>query len=441
MLEKVKTIFAGQGFKRYFQNTSWLMGERILRMAIALTVGVLVTRYLGPEEFGVLSYAQSFVGLFAAFSSLGLTDIVTRELVKDKTDHYPLLGTAFILQTAGSVLIMLCLGLYVALNDHGSLTNTIILILGAMTFLQSFNVITTYFNSQVQSKWAIIPAFIGIVFSSILKLVGIAQDAPLLYFVWTLFFDVAFLTLGQLYFYKRAGFTLLEWKFNAALAKRLLRDAWPLILSTIVISIYMKIDQVMIKEMLSSASVGQYAAAVRLSEAWYFIPMIICTSLFPAILNAREQNEKLYSTRLSNLYDLMVILGLSIVLPVLLLADWGITFLYGPDFDQTASVLKIHIWAGIFVFLGVANQKWFISENLQSYNVVCLGLGMVLNIGLNLLWIPSYGIQGAALATLCSQAFASVLAPLFFAKTRPSFYRMLRSLLFVNILKKAFQGK
>lgn len=427
------------GFVKYLKNTSWLMGEKVFRLLIALTVGVMVTRYLGPKDFGVLSYAQSFVGLFGAFSTLGLSDILVRELVKSKEKHFELIGTSFWLQTIGSCFIMSCLIFYVLFNNNESITNKIILIIGVTTFLQSFNVIRTFFNSQVKSKFGTIPAFFGIIISSILKIYFIWQKASLIFFVYILVFDILFLALGQIYFYTKSKHSMRKWRFKSSTAKSLLKDAWPLILSSIVISIYMKIDQIMIKELIDNAAVGQYAAAVRLSEAWYFIPMTICTSLFPAILNAKATSIKLYRQRLGKLYDLMVVLGFSIVIPVMFLADWGILFLYGKAFDQAAIVLKIHIWAGVFVFLGVANQKWFISENLQAYNVICLGFGMVINVVLNLILIPKYGIVGAAYATLVSQFAASVLAPSFFAKTRLSFFMMIQSLLLINLFKKIKQ--
>jgi O-antigen/teichoic acid export membrane protein len=436
MLKKLSSLPNYSGFKRYLGNTSWLLGEKVIRMVVALTIGVWVTRYLGPEEFGVLSYAQSFVGIFAAFSSMGLNDIVIRELVKSQDQKNVLLGTSFGLQTLGSLFIMLCLTIAIWVNDNDALTNKIILILGLITFVNSFGIISSYFLSKVQSKYVAIPSLVGLVISSLLKVLLILKGAPLIYFVYVLAFDVIFLMAGQIWYYQRNKQSIFKWSFSGRVAKNLLRDAWPLVLSGIVISIYMKIDQIMIKELIGNAAVGQYSAAVRLSEAWYFIPTIICSSLFPAIINAKQKSNELYMSRLQRLYDLMVILGLSIVLPVLLFSDWLVNFLYGDAFALAAPVLNIHIWGGIFVFLGVANQKWFISENLQAYNILCLGIGMIANIGFNFYLIPKYGILGAAYATLISQFMASVLSPLFFRKTRLSFYMMLRSIFFVNIIKR-----
>lgn len=411
------------------------MSEKVIRMLVALSVGVWVTRYLGPDQFGVLSYSQSFVAILATFSSLGLKDIIIRELVKSQDKKDQLLGSAFGLQTLGSTLIMLIICISVLVNDNEALTNKIIIILGLLTFVKSFTVIGSYFNSQVRSKFVAMTGLIGLFISSLIKVYLILGEYSLIYFVYVLAFDVLFISSGLIWFYKAAGNSIFSWKFSWKVSLNLLKDAWPLILSGIIISIYMKIDQVMIKEFLGNSDVGQYSAAVRLSEAWYFIPTIICSSLFPAIINAKIRDHKLYMDRLQRLYNLMVILGAGIILPVVLVSDWLIQALYGEAFYQSAAVLNIHIFGSVFVFLGVANQKWFISENAQAYNIVCLGFGMVANVGLNIFLIPNYGILGAAYATLVSQFIASVLAPVVFKKTRNSFFMMMRAIFFVQIFK------
>lgn len=411
------------------------MGEKVLRLLIALSVGVWVTRYLGPEQFGMLSYAQSFVGIFGALSSLGLNDIIIRELVKDQDHKNVILGSSFGLQTLGSTVIMIILIINIYLNDNEPLTNKIIIILGLLTFINSFNVIASYFHSQVKSKFYAIAGLVGVFISALLKVYLILGHYSLIYFVYVLAFDVIFLVSGLIWFYTKSGQSLLAWRFSWSVAKSLLKDAWPLILSGIIVSIYMKIDQVMIKEYLGNGEVGQYSAAVRLSEAWYFIPTIICSSLFPAIINAKLKDDKLYMDRLQRLYNLMVVLGAVIIVPVLTLSDWMIHLLYGEAFQRSAGVLNIHILGSVFVFLGVANQKWFISENFQAYNIICLGFGMLVNIILNIIMIPRLGIMGAAYATLISQFVASVLAPVFFKKTRNSFFMMLRALFFVQVFK------
>ncbi len=312
MITKLKSLKNHQGFMKYFKNTSWLFGEKILRMIVGLFVGIWVARYLGPEQFGLFSYAQSFVGLFTAIATLGLDGIVIRELVKDESKRDVLLGTAFRLKLIGAFGVLLFLAVAVNFTSNDHYTNILIFIIASATIFQSLNVIDMYFQSKVLSKYVVYANIISLFISTIIKIILLLNEAPLIAFAWVILFDSFVLAMGFLYFYLHNHLSFRVWKFEKSVAISLLKDSWPLILSGIVISIYMKIDQVMIKEMLDSEAVGQYAAAVRLSEAWYFIPMVIASSLFPAIINAKKQSEELYYARLQKLYDLMVWMAIAI---------------------------------------------------------------------------------------------------------------------------------
>jgi len=455
MITKLKSLKNHQGFMKYFKNTSWLFGEKILRMIVGLFVGIWVARYLGPEQFGLFSYAQSFVGLFTAIATLGLDGIVIRELVKDESRRDELIGTAFWLKLFGAFAVLLILAIAVNFTSNDTYINTLVFIIASATIFQSFNVVDMYFQSKVMSKYIVYANIISLFITSIIKVVLILNEAPLVAFAWVMLFDSFVLACGFIYFYyvhrhselisgsiiSRSGNAL--WVQNLKFSKRtavdLLRDSWPLILSGIVISIYMKIDQVMIKEMLDSEAVGQYAAAVRLSEAWYFIPMVIASSLFPAIINAKKVSEELYYARLQKLYDLMVWMAIAIALPMTFMSDWIVELLYGGQYNEAGSVLMIHVWAGVFVFLGVASGKWFMVENLQMLSLWRTFSGMIINIVLNLLLIPKLGINGAAIATIFANFMAAFLFDLFNYKTRKMFYIKIRSLLFLNIWVKNVQ--
>lgn len=436
MISKIKSLQNHQGFMRYFKNTSWLFAEKMLRMAVGLFVGIWVARYLGPEQFGLLSYAQSFVGLFAVIATLGLNGIVVRELVKDDARRDELIGTVFWLKLIGAIMVLCILAIAVNFTSNDNYTNTLIFIIASATIFQSFNVVDMYFQSKVLSKYVVYANVISLLMSSIIKIILILNEAPLIAFAWVVLFDSIVLACGFIYFYikNNSKFNIKNLTLKRETAISLLKDSWPLILSGIVISIYMKIDQVMIKEMLDSEAVGQYAAAVRLSEAWYFIPMVIASSLFPAIINAKKQSETLYYARLQKLYDLMVWIAIAIALPMTFLSDWIVNLLYGEQYSQAGSVLMIHIWAGVFVFLGVASSKWLLTENLQFFSTVNTMIGAVVNIFLNYILIRSLGIEGAAWATLISYFVAAYLSLFFWKKTRTNFLNLSKSLLFMRIL-------
>lgn len=396
-----------EGFKRYFSNTSWLLAEKIIRMFVALFVCVCVARYLEPERFGLLSYAGSFVGLFAALSSMGLDGIVVRELVITPEKQHELLGTAFVLKIFGSVLVLGILAIAVRFTHNDRFTNLLIFIMAAGLVFRSFNVIDFYFQSRVLSKYVVFILLFQLIISSILKLLFIVIAAPLLWFAVVALIDGVILASGLIvmYFYKRQQ--VWKWRARRVVGKTLLKDSWPLILSGVVIAIYMKIDQVMIKEMLDTEAVGNYAAAVRLSEAWYFLPMVICNSLFPAIINAKQKSESLYYKRLQSLYNVMAWISIGIALPMTFFSDFIINLLFGEMYLQAAPVLAIHMWAGVFVFLGVTSGKHLIIENLTKISFVRTLFGAIANVIMNIVLIPSYGIKGAAFATLISYLIAT----------------------------------
>jgi O-antigen/teichoic acid export membrane protein len=420
-VEKFKSFRENKGFVKYFKNTSWLFMEKILRMIVGLFVGIWVARYLGPEQFGLFSYIQNFVGLFIVISTLGLDEIVIKEIVKDEKSRDRLIGTAFSLKLMGSFLVLIILAIAINFTSNSKYMNLLVFIVASATIFQSFDVIDFYFRSKVISKFTVYANIISLLLSSIIKISLILNDAPLIAFVWLVLFDSIILACGFIYFYLKNNFSIKLWKFDPILAKNLLENSWPLILSGMVIAIYMKIDQVMIKDMLGNIEVGNYAVAVKLSTIFYFIPMIINSSLFPAIINAKQRSETLYYQRLQKLYDLMVWIAIAIAFVMTFMSNWIVNLLYGEQYLNASGVLMIHVWAGVFVFLGVASAKWFIVENLQKYFFYRTLSGAILNITLNYILIPIYGIYGAAIATLISQMVASYGFNLFNSKLRKTF--------------------
>jgi len=425
-----QTVKNHQGFRRYFANTSWLFAEQLLRMVAGLLVGIWVARYLGPEQFGIFSYAIAFTSLFNSIAKLGLDGIVVRDLVKEAENRDIYLGTAFWLKLLGALLMLGIVAIAMQLTSSDPLTNLYILIIASGAIFQSFEVVDFYFQSKVLSKFVSICKMAQLFISSLLKLYFIYTGAELIYFVLVTLLDQVTLALSLYIAYRFQELGSFYGHFNKAIAKQLLKDSWPLIFSGLVIMIYMRIDQIMIKEMLGERDVGLFSAAVRLSEVWYFIPVIISTSLFPSIVNAKKISDKLYDTRLRRLYTFMIWLAIMIALPMTFLSNWLVTLLYGEAYREAGQILMIHIWAGVFVFMGVASSKWFISEGLQRHLTINTVAGAIMNILLNIFLIPKYGIYGAAIATVMSQALASYFMNILFKLTRLNFFRLTRSVVF-----------
>jgi O-antigen/teichoic acid export membrane protein len=438
---KLASIFQDSGFQKYFKNTFWLFFEKFLRLLSGLVVGALVARYLGPENFGLLNYAMSFVALFITFSALGLDSIVVKYLLVEKKNESEIMGTAFILKFMGALGVLLFVWIATILSNNTSELNLIILVIAASALFQSFGAIDFYFQSKVQSKFVVYANIISLIITALLKLYFIYIEASLFYFALAFTLDAVIVGFGLVFFYASTGNRMFQWTYKFEIAKDLLKQSWPLILASMVIMVYMKIDQIMITEMLGASANGNYAAAVRISETWYFIPMVICSSLFPAIVNSKNRNDGSYEIRLQRLFDLMVVIGLTVAIGITFLGKPLILFLFGEAYSDSINVLTVHVWAGVFVSLGVASSMWLVNENLQKLSFYRTAAGAVVNVVLNFLVIPTYGITGAAFTTLISQFVASMFFDVFYKKTRKNFIMKMKSLLLIspiqNLLKLA----
>jgi O-antigen/teichoic acid export membrane protein len=433
---KITSLKDHSGFRKYFANTSWLMGERILRMGVSLFVGIYVARYLGPERYGLLSYANSFVGIFLALATLGLDDVVVREIVKTPEQREKILGTSFLLKLVGTLLMWVAIFAAVPFTENDLQTNILIIIIAFGAVFQAFNVIDLNFQAKVKSKHVVHAQFVQLIISSIVKIILVVNDAPLIWFASVYSLDVIVLAMGLVFAYLYNGENIFSWKWSFETSKYLLHDSWPLILAGVVVSVYMKIDQVMIKEMLGAKEVGLYAAAVKLSEAWYFLPMAIASSLFPAIINAKVYQKEVYYQRLQKLYDLMVWIAIAIALPISILSSWIVELLYGNEYLESSSVLNIHIWSGIFIFLGVASSKYLIAENYIKKTFYRTFVGALLNIIMNYYLIGTMGIKGAAISTFVSHFFAAYFYDLLDKDLRKMFILKTKSLFFYSLYAK-----
>ncbi|SDY32280.1 Membrane protein involved in the export of O-antigen and teichoic acid [Allochromatium warmingii] len=420
---------------RIVDNIGWLFFDKLLRMGVGLLVGVWVARYLGPEQFGLLNFALAFTGLFAAIATLGLPEIVVRDIVRDPENAQMTLGTAAVLQLIGGlVAYVLMLVAIVYLRPDDTLLRSIVAILGAMMLLKASEIAVYWFESQVQSKYTVwVQNSVFLVFAAV-KVLLILQQASLISFVWVMFAEALVIAMILLVIMGQHGPTLCSLRVSIERSTALLRDSWPMILASIAVTVYMRIDQLMLGQMIGDEAVGIYSAAVRISEVWYFIPMAIVASVFPAILEAKQKSESQYYARLQKLYDLMVIISVSVALPMTFLATPIIVLLFGEAYISAGTVLAIYIWASIFVFLGIASGKWFLAEDHQMLLLRRSLIGSIANIGLNLWLIPLYGAVGAASATVISQAITTLFFDLLQAVTRPMFLMKLTAMNPLRIL-------
>lgn len=412
-LSKINQKFSPERLK-IISNIGWLTGERLFGMVVNFVVVIYVVRYLGSANFGKLSYCISFVGLFEAIAKLGLDDIVVRNLVRDKEHINAILGSAFILKLIGSTVACALIFLSITTFNDDWQTRWMTLIVATGLIFTSFDVIDYWFQSQVQSGAIAVFRSVQLIISSLAKIILVVGQFPLIAFVWLVLFDYLSKAIARIWVYWRHHYSLFDWRFDFGQATKLFKDSAPLILSGVMVAIYMKIDQVMLGNLSSDRAVGNYAAAVRFSEIWYFIPLAICSSVYPAIIRAKQKSEKEYYSRLQQLYDLMVWMSLAIAIPMTFVSRPLMIRLLGVEYAEAGEILAWHIWAGVFVFLGVARSKWLMVENFTVFSFATTSIGALTNVGLNFLLIPTYQGNGAAIATVISYAVAAYFACIFY---------------------------
>ena len=421
--------YLGFNYQKYASNTLWLVSERIFRLGINLFVSVWVARYLGPEHFGSLSFSLSLVLLFSAIAWMGLNQIVVRDLVASPEQSKEILCSAFWLKVMGTLLMWLSMAAVWPWLDTTKAELLMVLWVAGGTFFQVFDVLDFHFQALVKSRYVAWTQAVQVLISSTIKLSLIWVQAELHWFAMAYALDHLTQALGLwiLHRLNEGGMSFLSAKL--ARMKNLMQSSWPLLLSGITVLICARMDQVMLKQMVGSEATGQYAAAVRISEAWYFVPMVICNSVFPSIVRSKTESLELYEQRLRQLFGLMIWMGIAIATITTWLAPWGMSFLYGQNYQESGVILQIHIWTGIFVGLGFAVGKWDVNENLVHYGLSKSLLGVLTNLILNYLTIPVFGGIGAAVSTLVSQIVSAYLSMVLWKPTRAIFFLTNRSLL------------
>lgn len=399
-----------------FKNASWLFGEKVLRASIVLVVGIWMARYLGSEQFGVFNYALSFVALFSTVASLGLDGVVIRDLVDRPEIKNKIMGTALGLRLSGTVISIFFLMVSTLFIAKSSTTNTIIYIIAGASLFQAFNVIDMYFQSKVMGRYSVYASIISLTLSGALKIGMIFLGADLIFFALSVPIEAAILATAYLYLYsvyqktyERVNEHQFNWKFDSSLARSLLKQSFPLLLSGGASIINMRMDQVLLGSMTNFSVVGNYAVAVRLSELWFVLPGVIGASIFPSIIESKRRGAGIYAERVVLTIKTMALFAIPFAALVTIFSGPIIGLLYGSQYQDAAFYLAIHIWSGVpYLVLFVYSQVAII-ENLTKLTFYISLYAIAINLILNYFLIPIYGGTAAVCVTLIV-AWTSVLA-------------------------------
>ena len=421
---------------KYTSQSFWLILEKIFRLGLSLIGNSIVIRYLGAKDFGILSYSTSIVFLFSAFSNLGLELVVIRRIVENESSTPLIIGVSIILKLIASCICVLLVIILSGFNLFGEVNSTIVILVSLFLIFQSFNAVEYKYQATLKSRMISVSKTISFTFFTILRLLFVYLKLDLIWFGVLISVEY-FLYIISYHYVNKVNAFKPEYKIDLALTKSMLQESWPLIFSGVVSFLYIRVDQLMITNLLGAEENGIYSAAARLSEAWYIIPNMIIAAVYPAIvkLKSSRSNQSLIDS-FQALYSFFALLSVFASVVVLFLSDHIITVLYGKEFMESSLVLSIQIWSGIFIFFRVLSGKWLVSEGYQKKSLERSIVGLVVNVILNLFLIKKYGIIGAAVASLISFAVVGLVYDLINKVTRVHFVLKIKSIIYMFRIKR-----
>lgn len=418
-----------------FNNFSWLLMNKIINIGAGLISSVVVTRYLGSVNNGILSYAISYCALFSAVAAMGAENFVTKEFAKGEEQSGTVAGTAFFMLSLGSIVAFFLTNMSAAFF-HLKEYQTYIFILSLQFITKPLAVFQYWFIGRSKAKYYAIAQNLVHIGCLALKIVLMLCNQSLMSFVVITTVEYMILEIGLFvaYIVGKEKFNRVRVCFNKF--KKYFKICAPLIFSAIAITAYMKFDQIMIGSMLGDRELGIYSVAVKLAEYWYFMPLIIYNAVFPSLAKKFVSSPEKYESSLQLFSDIQGVVGIIAALMITLFSKVGIYVLYGNEFLEAAPILAIYCWAGLFVGLSYVKVVHCTNCNITGFQMISTCVGAGVNIALNAVLIPKVGASGAAWATVIAQFISSTFMCITYKPLRKIGVMQMKSLFpYVRLLK------
>ncbi|MDB4828652.1 flippase [Gammaproteobacteria bacterium] len=386
--------------KIYIKNTSWLLLERVFRTLCNIFVGVFLARYLAPENFGVYTYVIAIVGIFSGVAKLGLDSVVVRELSISHLSKNKILGTAFRLKLVISLGIFFIYLAVVSLsNSIATIQFYISLVLFCNVF-QSFEVVDFYFQAEVKNRMISIFKSLQVLIATLVKLIFVYFNATLEWFLFLIIFDWFLLSLfyGASYLFDKNKLKVLC-IFDSKIAKKLLSSSWPVMLALISSMLYMRIDQLMIQHFLGYESLGMYSVATKFYEAWLMLPVILSISVMPLLSTIGTSPSPNSHQKITIIYAIAFWASVIFAIISTLFSETIILLLFGISYSEAIIYLEIVVWIAPIAAIGSISTRHLIGIGKEKKVFYRTITGLIINIFLNLLMIPRFGLMGAIIST------------------------------------------
>lgn len=414
------------------KNAGWLIFGKVIQMGISFFVGILTARYLGPSNYGLINYAAAYTAFFFSVCTLGINSVIVKEFVDNPSKEGKILGTSLILRGISSVFSAITIiTISSMLDSNEPITKTVVILYTISLIFQIFDMFNYWFQSRLQAKYTAIASLIAYSITAIYKVVLLATNQPVTMFALSISVDYISLALILFYFYKKEGGRKLSFSFEYG--KNLLKKSYHFILPGLMVAIYGQTDKMMLKHMINEIEIGYYATAVSLCSVWCFVLNAIIDSMNPSIMKAYQEDEKSFIKYNKVLYFIVFYVSIFVSVLFTVFGKLIIQILFGEAYLPTVSSLRIITWYTAFSYLGVARNSWIVCKNKQRYLKYLYFSSAILNVILNILFIPKYGAVGAASASLISQISTVIIVPFFIKDLKENSIMIVEAILFKGV--------
>lgn len=414
------------------KNAQWIIGGKAAQMILSFFVSIWATRYLGPDNYGTISYASGYVTFFASLSTLGINHVIIKDFIDHPDEQGKAIGTTLFLRFLSSILsTIIIIGIVNIINRNEPITITVTTLCSIALFFQVADTLNYWFQSKYMSKVVSVATLFAYIATTIYRIVLLVYHKDVSWFAFASSIDYIFLAIILFMAYHKYGGPKLSISFKKGMA--LLKKSYNFIIILVLVSIYQQTDKIMLKQMISETEVGYYSLAATVNSMWGFVLVAIIDSLSPTIFRYETKDEKLFECKNRQLYAIIIYISLLMALIFTCFGEKIICIIYGETYFGAVTPLKIICWFTAFSYLVSARNIWFVAKNRQKYLRYAYAGAALANVGLNALFIPALGASGAALATLITQIVAIIIIPFFIKDMKPNAKLMLDALLLRNL--------
>jgi O-antigen/teichoic acid export membrane protein len=397
-------------------NSVMMTAAEIINKLLRIVLVVYIARTLGDSEYGKFSFARAFVSIFVIMAEMGLHPLLIRELARSQKMVKKYLANTLFLKGFLSVITFTVILIITRLTCKPPEVQWTILIFAVNLIVSSYvELFRSVFQAFQKMKYDAFLTFFESLFTTVVGMLVLAAggDMRMLALV---FLATSILACTYCVIIVQKFFTPLSIEFDKSLVRLQIKEALPFGLNFYFSTIYTFGDSVILAFLCADNVVGWYNAAYRLVFVLIFISTGVMKAVYPALSDFFVKDPVKFRKLFDKTFKLMFFLGVSCAAGVSLLSKPITAFLYGDQFTGTPPAMVILMWALACIFMTTVMTYTVSAANRQRFTTKVVGVGALLNIGLNFLLIPRYAHIGAALATLLTEGMIFVSHALYLGR-------------------------